>query len=383
MNGHPDMNGQEAIPLYGTPPATVEPVVAALDVCTRCQGTIAPDGYCLECGAPRMSARDHFRESPTEWVGGVCDRGLVHGRNEDALAICAVAPPTSHPEVGAVPQAGALHLGPPGTGVIVVCDGVSTSPDSDAASLAAARSAVQAAERVLAQATVESNRSGVLRGALLAGAQAARAAVAALGGEGEEAPSCTYVACAVEPGIVVAAWLGDSRVYWIPDGDAPVRLTTDHSWASELVARGVEVAEAERAPGAHAITRWVGADAPVDDVPSVQLAPTGPGWVLVCSDGLWNYCSPAQELAALLRELTRAGDAERAPERAAAVSPDVGGGVGLGCRTAADLAGDLVTWANAQGGRDNVTVALARIDAVVPMSEVPTTLAEDRREEVR
>ena len=65
----------------------------------------------------------------------------------------------------------------------------------------------------------------------------------------------------------------------------------------------------------------------------------GPGWVLVCSDGLWNYCSEAQDLGALVR-------AARAGRRRADPLP---------------LAGALVDWANAQGGQDNITVALARV----------------------
>jgi len=65
-----------------------------------------------------------------------------------------------------------------------------------------------------------------------------------------------------------------------------------------------------------------------------------PGWLLVCSDGLWNYCSAAEDLAALVRDT-----AEGPPEEAEPLT----------------LAGALVDWANTQGGQDNITVALARI----------------------
>jgi serine/threonine protein phosphatase PrpC len=60
--------------------------------------------------------------------------------------------------------------------------------------------------------------------------------------------------------------------------------------------------------------------------------------VLVCSDGLWNYCSEATDLAALVATTSRASGTEPLA-----------------------LAGALVDWANAQGGQDNITVALARI----------------------
>ena len=65
-----------------------------------------------------------------------------------------------------------------------------------------------------------------------------------------------------------------------------------------------------------------------------------PGWLLVCSDGLWNYCSEAEDLATLVRQ------------------------TGSGSPAAAEplaLAGALVSWANSQGGQDNISVALARI----------------------
>ena len=65
-----------------------------------------------------------------------------------------------------------------------------------------------------------------------------------------------------------------------------------------------------------------------------------PGWLLVCSDGLWNYCSEAQDLAALLQKTANTSPASAEPLA---------------------LAGALVDWANAQGGQDNITVALARI----------------------
>jgi serine/threonine protein phosphatase PrpC len=71
-----------------------------------------------------------------------------------------------------------------------------------------------------------------------------------------------------------------------------------------------------------------------------------PGWVLVCSDGLWNYCSPADDLRSLV------GD------RVADVGADP-----------LAVASSLCTWANEQGGHDNVTVALARLATDLPVRE--------------
>jgi serine/threonine protein phosphatase PrpC len=70
-----------------------------------------------------------------------------------------------------------------------------------------------------------------------------------------------------------------------------------------------------------------------------STTPTGSGWLLVCSDGLWNYCSPGPDMAALVART--AAEQGSNPLRTAAA---------------------LVDWANAQGGMDNITVALARLN---------------------
>ena len=60
--------------------------------------------------------------------------------------------------------------------------------------------------------------------------------------------------------------------------------------------------------------------------------------MLVCSDGLWNYGSTPEAMGRVF------ADAERT------AGPDP-----------TRIAAELVTWANAQGGHDNITVALARV----------------------
>jgi len=66
---------------------------------------------------------------------------------------------------------------------------------------------------------------------------------------------------------------------------------------------------------------------------SVELA--GPGWLLVVSDGLWNYLSEAPQLDAFV-QATGSSD------------PMV-------------IADALVERANAGGGHDNITAVVARI----------------------
>jgi serine/threonine protein phosphatase PrpC len=226
--------------------------------------------------------------------------------------------------------------------VLVVCDGVSSARDSDVASLAAAQAAAQVlaapGPRGMGVATAQ---AAVLESRLRAAADASnRAVLAAVSPENADSPpSCTWVAVVVEPGRVVAASVGDSRAYWVPDAGETALLTTDDSWAAELIAAGMPRAQAEAGPHAHAITRWLGSDAPDHTPRTTTLEPAGPGWALACSDGLWNYVSEPVALGALVRE--RAG---------------ITGGDPLA------LAADLVEWAIEQGGHDNITVALARVD---------------------
>jgi serine/threonine protein phosphatase PrpC len=296
--------------------------------CASCSGTIDDDGYCSRCGAPAPRPRDHFVEEPATWVVAVCDKGIRHARNEDAVALAA------RPEPGSF-------------AALVVCDGVSSAPQSDLASLAAARAArdVLAAPATSPPLTPEEL---LTRSAEAANAAAARVAS---GVRGPNPPSCTFVAALVEAdrsgaaagSTAVVAWIGDSRAYWFPDTGPPVQLTTDDSWAAEAMAHGLPRAEAEKLPQAHAITRWLGADSPQGPPRTAVVDVSTDGWLLVCSDGLWNYCSAPEDLGPLV----------------AATADRVGA-------SPMPLAEALTAWANEQGGHDNITVALARCGGPAP-----------------
>lgn len=293
--------------------------------CLSCGGEVGDDGACTVCGTRAPIPRDHYVEQPAGWVAAVCDRGLKHQRNEDATAVAADPEPGSR-------------------AVLVVCDGVSTAPDSDVAALAAAR---RARDVLVALQPVDppdpADRAEVMVQALeVAVAQADGAVLASTPGGGAGASACTFAAALVEGDLVVFGNVGDSRVYWLPDpggsgpGAEPTELSLDDSMAQARIAMGVDRVTAEHGPQAHAITRWLGRDSP-DAVPRTGSVILGhPGWVLVCTDGLWNYCSEAGRLAELVVSL--AGQV---------ASP-------------LELGEALVRWANQQGGRDNVSVALAR-----------------------
>ena len=133
---------------------------------------------------------------------------------------------------------------------------------------------------------------------------------------------------------VTLCWLGDSRAYWLTaDPAGSVRLTKDDSIAEEIVAAGVaSVDEAMASPQAHVITRWLGADLPGPEPHVARFTPPGPGVVLICSDGLWNYRQEAADLAAMALPA-----AQTEPLPAAA---------------------GMVKFAVDQGGLDNITVAI-------------------------
>lgn len=285
--------------------------------CPACGGTIDADGYCQVCGAKAPSLRDHHSEAPAGWVGGVCDRGREHSRNEDAMALWA------HDQ----------------RAVLVVCDGVSTSTDADVASRAAALAASQVLT-AFAESDEEDGASALVRAA----EQANQAVVATTAADSVNAGSATFAAAVVVPGRIHYANLGDSRVYFLGEQHR-LLLSLDDSLAQAFIAEGMPRTEAEALPRAHAITKWLGRDA-VDIVPRTgSLQPTEPGWLVVCSDGLWNYASSPDDLAVQLTAALAAGT-----EPVAAAQR-------------------LVDWANAQGGHDNITVALARCTVAARLDE--------------
>lgn len=287
--------------------------------CASCGGEVGPDYYCTVCGTKAPTERDHFEETPAAWVAGVCDRGIVHERNEDAMALLAAAEPGTR-------------------AVLIVLDGVSSSVDSDVASLAGARAAREVLRRPLpsGMGTAQSRGAAIAKTFGDAVTAANTAIVATTDPDSPNPASATFVCAIVEGGSVHVANVGDSRAYWLPDAGEGVQLSVDDSMAQLQMAAGVPREQAETSPQAHAITKWLGRDSS-DITPRVaRLEVTGPGWLVVCSDGLWNYASSPGELAAQV---------------AAADT-----------REPLALASSLVGFATTCGGHDNITVAVARLE---------------------
>jgi serine/threonine protein phosphatase PrpC len=300
-------------------------------VCVACGlGGVDDDGYCEHCGHAQPRQRDH-QEKELEAVAAVSDRGLRHHRNEDAFVIATASLPDGGRAVSAV-----------------VCDGVSTAYRPDDASAAASAAGSEALLGALERGAPAEE---AMRTALLA----AFDAVVALADEEEpdapahhNSPACTCVSAVVTGPVFTVGWIGDSRAYWIPDdrGLPSSRLTEDDSWAARMVSAGLMTeAEAYADERAHAITGWLGADAVEVDPHVAAFQPEGPGVIVVCTDGLWNY-------------------AESAAEMAEAVPPDARTRPLHSARALLGLALD-------GGGHDNVTVAVLPFPATASRAGFP------------
>ncbi|MFJ3085103.1 PP2C family protein-serine/threonine phosphatase [Streptomyces sp. NPDC086838] len=305
-------------------PRTVrEPAPAAAaggKVCVACRaGRVDGDGYCENCGHAQPRERDHM-EQELGAVAAVSDRGLRHHRNEDSFAVSTTALPDGSAAV-----------------VAIVCDGVSSASRPDEASAAAASTASECLLESLPRGT---HPQQAMHEAIVAASESVNRLAQQPGQERDQhrhqnAPACTLVGAVVANGLLVVGWIGDSRVYWVPEdrSAAPARLTEDDSWAAQMVATGLmNEAEAYADERAHAITGWLGADAYELEPHTASFKPDRPGLVVVCTDGLWNYAESAAEMAAAVPE-----DAYRRPLHGAQV---------------------LVGHALDGGGHDNVTVAL-------------------------
>ncbi|MBL6748989.1 MAG: Stp1/IreP family PP2C-type Ser/Thr phosphatase [Nevskia sp.] len=147
----------------------------------------------------------------------------------------------------------------------------------------------------------------------------------------------TAVACLLHDDRMSIAYAGDSRLYRLR-GEVLEQITRDHSLIEELVARGHYTREeASKLVRRNIVTRALGVE------PSVEVDILEEGLeigdvVLMCSDGLTDMLSDEDI------RLTVVEFAANLPQTAEM----------------------LIQRANDNGGRDNVSVALARIDAPFP-----------------
>ena len=316
------------VPTAGAPATTAPAAAVGTDSCSNCGAgpdSIDAQGFCLQCGLQRRPPpHDHVEFDAGPGVAGVSDRGLRHFRNEDAFAI------------------GQRD----GYTAAVLCDGVSNSPRADEASAAAA---LRIRDALLDGAPAGAPDLTGTMATAVAGAHATVTALAGRHGAGDGAavdvPATTALAVLTRTASatpesareVTLGWLGDSRAYFFARSGGARLLTKDHSWVNEVVDAGqMTRTEALRSKNAHTVMRTLGGspgeNGRPDEPSTARVTLAEPGWLVLCSDGLWNYAPEVPELAAWVQSLVPAGADALALCRA------------------------LTAEALRQGGRDNVTV---------------------------
>ncbi len=142
----------------------------------------------------------------------------------------------------------------------------------------------------------------------------------------------TVVATTFDGNSLLVANVGDSRMYYL--GDEIKQITIDHSLVEEMIKiGGLDREKARSHPDKNIITRAIGVvdlvDADFFSIDNVRLG----DMILMCSDGLSNMLED-QEIFTLAKQDIPLEEAAR----------------------------QLIKAANANGGRDNITVILGRFE---------------------
>jgi serine/threonine protein phosphatase PrpC len=138
-------------------------------------------------------------------------------------------------------------------------------------------------------------------------------------------------------GEALVVQVGDSRVYRLRDGELSM-LTRDHTWIEEALGSGMLTRdEAEVHPYKHVLTRAIGTEDSIQ--PDIARFEARAGDVyLLCSDGIINHV-PDETIASILE----------------------GAGPSAACWR-------LVEKALVEGGSDNATVIVVRVDDLEPVA---------------
>ena len=126
------------------------------------------------------------------------------------------------------------------------------------------------------------------------------------------------------------AHVGDSRAYLFKAGQL-IQLTEDHTYVQELLRTGEITAEAAaNHPDRNVLTQAMGTKADIRvDLGRCVLPFDVNDRLLLCSDGLYEYCRDADFVQV------------------------------LGQKSLPDAADELISMAKSRGGHDNITVVLA------------------------
>ncbi len=111
----------------------------------------------------------------------------------------------------------------------------------------------------------------------------------------------TIVSLLVASGLIVAANVGDSRMYLVRD-DRIERMSKDHTIVAEHAELGVMTEEeAARSPLKHILTRSLGSSENVD-AEVFEITPSSEDRFILCSDGLTDLATDQEILKVALKE---------------------------------------------------------------------------------
>lgn len=253
------------------------------------------------CRSIRTRTKSHRRKFEVLKTFSITDIGRKRKVNQDYIY-------TSEKPVGNLPN------------VFIVADGMGGHNAGDYASKVTVETMLTEIEN-----SFEKNPTIIFRRAI----EEANAVIRRRAGEDSrlEGMGTTVVAASCLGGFLQVANVGDSRLYVV---NREIRqITRDHSYVEEMVRIGeLDRADARNHPDKNIITRAVGAEDRVEpDFFTVELNERD--IVLMCSDGLTNMLED-EEIRMIINS---AGDLVEKAER-------------------------LVAAANANGGRDNISVVL-------------------------
>ena len=144
----------------------------------------------------------------------------------------------------------------------------------------------------------------------------------------------TLIAALIIDNTLYAANVGDSRLYYIGD-EGVSQLTHDHSYVQYLIDTSqITPEEALKNKYRNVITRAVGTNSFLETDPDIYKLEFTSGFLLMCSDGLYNYSEP-EKFGDFLKNVT-----------------DID--------TLNSAVSELVENANTNGGRDNITVIVVK-----------------------
>jgi len=250
---------------------------------------------------------------------GLTDTGQVRDHNEDCIGL--------RPELG----------------LLVLADGMGGLKAGEVASAMAVEVITAELEAELEDITTADHdeATGYALESLAVG-RAVTKANASIFGVAQSQPQCAGMGTTLVVGLfydnrLTVAHVGDSRMYRLRGGELE-QVTSDHSLVQELVDRGFYTPEEARtAANKNIVTRALGIGGDVNFDMQEEVALLGDIYLL-CSDGL-NDMIDDEQIRTILVE--NRGNLDAAVKQ-------------------------LVDAANTEGGRDNVSVLMARVDRTFP-----------------